>query len=78
MKPLVVPAVVAEEESLVRGVDDDGVVGDPLGVEVVEQPPDALVDRIYAAQVVLDVALVEPALALGRGGKTAPARRRWG
>ena len=66
---LVVPAVVAEKEPLVGGVDDDGVVGDPLGVEVVQQPPDALVDRVHAAQVVLDVALVEPALALGGRGE---------
>ena len=56
--PLVVPAVFAEVPALVAGVDDDRVVGDPEAVELVEDRPDALVDRGDAGEVVLDVTLV--------------------
>ena len=68
---LVEPAVIAEEEALVGGVDDDGVVGQAFGVEVIEQPADVVVDALDAAQVVLDVDLVGPlaqgvALEVGR------------
>jgi len=59
--------VVAKEEALVRGIDDDRVVRQPLPVEEVEQPPDVLVERRDAAQVVLDVALVAPAQLLVLG-----------
>ena len=59
---LVEPVVVAEVEALVGGVDDDGVVGESLAVEEVEQPADVVVHRGDAAQVVLDVALIFPFL----------------
>ena len=55
---LVVPAVLAEEEALVRGVDDQRVLGQALGVQPVQQPAHALVDGSDGAQVALEVALV--------------------
>jgi hypothetical protein len=53
MKPLVEPAVVAEEEPLVAGVDHHGVVGEAACVEVVEDPADVLVECRDTAQIVL-------------------------
>ena len=58
---LVEPAVVAEVEALIGGVDDDRVVVEAVLLEVGQQAPDALVDAADAAQVVLEVALVLPA-----------------
>src|SRR3546814_4069733 len=57
-EPLVEPAMLAEKEALIRGVDDDGIFRDAVLVEPVEQPADILVDRHDGAQVALDVALV--------------------
>ena len=42
-EPLVVPAMVAEEEALIGGVDDDGVIGEFFLVEVVEHAADVIV-----------------------------------
>ena len=64
---LVVPAVVAEEEALVGGVDHDGVFGQALLIEPAQQAADVVVDTGDDAQVVLDVALVGPAAQLGLG-----------
>ena len=51
----------AKEKALIARENDDGLVGDPLAVELVEEPADALVDRLHARQVVVHVALVAPA-----------------
>ena len=58
---LVKPAVLAEEEPLVRGVDDDRIVGDPLLVQGVEHPADALVNGLHAAEVIVQISVVLPA-----------------
>ena len=52
--------MIAEEEALVGVVDDDGVVGEALLVEVVEHAADVVIDGLDAAEVVLDVDLVSP------------------
>ena len=41
---LVIPAVVAEKEALVGGIDDDGVVGQSFLLEIVEQTADVVID----------------------------------
>ena len=43
MKRLVVPAMVAEKKALVRGIDDNGVVGNALGVEIIEYATDVVI-----------------------------------
>ena len=53
--------MVAEEEALIARVDDDRVPGQSTSVEIVEQAPDVVVDRLNGRQVVLHVALVLPA-----------------
>ena len=58
---LVEPAVLAQVEALVGRVDDDGVVGQPLVVEELQQAADPLVDGLDAAEVVVEVAVVLPA-----------------
>ena len=57
---LVEPAVVAEEEALVGGVVDQRVLRQAVLVEVVEDLPHGVIDRLHAAQVVAHVALVLP------------------
>ena len=66
--------MVAEEEALVGGVDDDGVLVDALLLEVVEHLADGVVDGLDAAEVVLHIAevgeldaLAAAAFALGVG-----------
>ena len=53
-------AVVAEEEAVVRCVDDQGVVGETLGFEPVHEAADVVIDALDAGEVVLHVALVLP------------------
>ena len=76
-EPLVEQAVVAEEEALVAGVDDDRVLREAGCVEVVEHAADAVVDRLHRRQVVLHVALVLPAhqRLAGQRDRLAVARR---
>ena len=57
---LVIPAVFAEVESLVGGVDDDGVFGEATGFEFVEDDADAFIHGANGAQVVFNVALIFP------------------
>ena len=57
---LVEPSVLAHVESLVGGVDDDGVVGESVGVEIVDDAAHALVDAGYYRHVVAYVGLVLP------------------
>ena len=59
-KSLVEPAVFAEIEALVGGVDDDGVFVESCALEVVEDFANAFVDACHAAHIVLEVALVFP------------------
>ena len=59
---LIVPAVIAKKEALVRGIDDDGVVGEALFVEIVQDATDIIVDAGNAAQIVLYIALIFPVL----------------
>src|SRR5665647_2131143 len=61
----------AEEEALVRGVDDDGVPGEPPSVERIEYAPDLSIEGRDDAHVVRDEALVFPAserIAVKSGG----------
>ena len=51
----------AEIKSLVRGIDNDGVLGQAGFVEIIQQLPDTFIHGTDAAEVVLDVALVFPA-----------------
>ena len=57
---LVEPAVFPEKEPLIAGEDDEGVVGQPLVVEILEQLPDALVHGQDAAEIIVHVTLVFP------------------
>ena len=59
--------MIAEEKSLIRGIDDNGVVGNALGVEIVEHATDVVINRGHAAQIVLYVALVLPPFFLFQG-----------
>ena len=52
--------MIAEEEALVRGINNDRVFLQVLGFEVIEHAPDIVVDRLNAAQIVLDVVLISP------------------
>ena len=54
------PAVFAEEEALVGGVDDDGVGGQAGVVEVLQEAPDAVIQAFDAAEVVVHEAVVFP------------------
>ena len=58
---LVEPAMLAQVESLVSRVDDDGVAGQALIVEEFEQLPDTLVHRPDTSQVIVHVSLIFPA-----------------
>ena len=58
---LVVPAVFAHVEPLVGAVDDDGVLRQPVFIQILQDAPDAVVHRLDAPQVVLQIALVLPA-----------------
>src|SRR3546814_18429606 len=60
--------MLAEEESLVRGVDHNGVFRGAVLVEPVKPAADVLVDRHDSAQVALDVALVLEVIELLPGG----------
>ena len=52
--------MLAHVEALVGGIDDDGVVHQPLLLEVGDEASHLVVDRLDATDVVLDVALVFP------------------
>ena len=56
---LVVEAVLTEGEALVRGVDDDGVVGEAALVQVVEDAADVVIHVFDKPVVTLDVNLIE-------------------
>ncbi len=57
----VVPAMLAEVEPLVGAVDDNGVVGQVVVLQVFHHATDVLVDRFDAGEVGLQVALMHPA-----------------
>ncbi len=59
-EPLVEPAVVAEEEALVRAVEEHRVVEVAAVAQPPHEPADVVVDRGHAGEVVLHVALVLP------------------
>ena len=65
--PLVEPAMLAQEETLVRGVDDDRVLAQSLRFEVGEQPADVLVHRGDARQVTPHEVLIRPLAQVVRG-----------
>ena len=52
--------MIAEVESLIRAVNDDGVFGEAAGFEFVENNSNAFVHGANGAQVVFEVALVLP------------------
>ena len=58
---LVEPAVLAQIEALVGGVDHDRVVGQARLLEVIQHPAHAVIDRRDAGQVVVHVPLILPA-----------------
>ena len=53
--------MIAEEESLVAGVDDHRVAGKPGRIEVRKQATDVVVHRLDRGEIVLHVALILPA-----------------
>ena len=57
---LVIPAVFADEVTVVGGVDDEGVVSEAFVVEIVEYPAEVFVDAGDGAVAVASVALVDP------------------
>ena len=52
--------MIPEVETLVRGIDDNGVVTEAKGIELLHQAAHAFIHPTHAAQVVLDVALIIP------------------
>ncbi len=50
--------MVTQEKSLIRGVDDDGVIRLTGFIEKVEDTPQIVINRRNDAQIVFDVALV--------------------
>ena len=60
---LVKPAVFAEPEALVGAVDNHGIIGEPVVVEILQQSADIFIHCLYATEVIFDVALVIPARA---------------
>src|SRR3546814_2484662 len=67
--------MLAEEESLVRGVDHNGVFRGAVLVEPVKQAADVLVDRNDSAQVAIDVALVIEVIELLPAGESEALAR---
>ena len=63
----VVPAVLAEVEAVVRGVDDECVGGLAGLIELIQDAAEAFVDADDVAVHIFDEALVDPVLALGGG-----------
>ena len=63
--------MLTQEEALVRGVDHQRVVGQPLGIQIVQQAANTLIDRGDGAQISLHVALKLEMVVLGlrREGK---------
>ena len=52
--------MVAQEESLVTGVDDHRVAGQPSRVEIRQHPPNVVVDGLHGSQIILHVPLILP------------------
>ena len=63
-EPLVEQTMLAEKETVVRRVDDDGVVCETLLVQILQHPTDVLVHREKNPVVVPDELLKVAALAL--------------
>ena len=63
----VVPAVFAEVEAVVRGVDDECVGGLAGLIELIQDAAEAFVDADDVSVHIFDEALVDPVLALGGG-----------
>src|SRR4030095_11146176 len=59
---LVVETVVAEEESLVTRVDHERVATQAVGIQPIEKPTDTVIHALDTSEVILEVALVFPAL----------------
>ncbi len=57
----VIPAMIAEVESLIGGVDDDGIFIEAGFLEVSQHATDVFIDAFDTAEVVFHVALVFPA-----------------
>ena len=76
---LVVEAVLTEGEALVRGVDDDGVVGEAALVQVVEYAADVVIHVFDKPVVTLDVNLIElgEQFLVGEVGVLIRGTRRW-
>ena len=53
--------MLPQKKPLIGGQHHDGVFGDPLAIELVEDPADILVERLHTAEVVVHVAVVAPA-----------------
>ena len=58
---LVEPSVLAHIESLVGGIDDDGIVHQVVFLQIVEQAAHFIVHRLDAAQVIAQICLIFPA-----------------
>ena len=65
-KPLVEPAVIAQEEAMVSGKDDDCVVRETIVVEKLEEPADVVILRLQRSQKVPHELLIVPLFALAR------------
>ena len=52
--------MVAQEETLVAGVNDDGIRGQPGLVEPIQQSAHVIVDRLDTGEVILEVTLIFP------------------
>ena len=55
---LVLKILFSQLEPLIAGIDDNGVVVQAFGFEVVEQALEVVVDSLDAAQVLLEISLV--------------------
>ena len=59
-KSLVVESEITEVPAIVGGVHDDGVLGEPVLIEIVQNFSDAVINTLNAGEVVLHVSLILP------------------
>lgn len=66
-EPFVVHTIVAEEEAIVRRVDDDGIVGEALSFQPFHEATDVVIHALNAGEIVLHVALIFPRIEVCAG-----------
>ena len=52
--------MLAKVKALIRGIDNDGVIGQALILEIFQDAADAFIDGFNAGQIVVEVTIVFP------------------